>query len=315
MSNLKDFLTTFFQQRRYSRSKTSEGDVYAIRNPWVLLRRSGTLEFTDGTRLKFNTGNKQAVLRIAMFALEEGVRFGADEGRWRIDSRSDVIETPEGIKFLSAGFDGTIFAETFLHDVHFVDFDLKGRTVVEGGGFVGDTALYYANRGATVYSFEPDPRSFELAKRNIALNAQLSDSVVLRNWAIGRDGEVYFPIAPGGSGASSVHATAPGYAKVRSVSVKTVLSEFRIEKPFLLHLDVKGEEYTVIEEDVLNEFERLRIEYSPYLTVRDREQNRTLRYLLTRLDKLGFREVRVFKHNNGRYDLSNHGTIDARKGS
>lgn len=46
--------------------------------------------------------------------------------------------------------------------------------VIDAGGFVGDTAMYFAQRcGASgkVYSFEPIPRIVEIAKKNVALNA------------------------------------------------------------------------------------------------------------------------------------------------
>lgn len=297
----------------YLRTRTVEGDVYSLRNPWVLWKRSGTLELTDGTRLPFRPENKAAVIGLAMFALDHGVRWGHDVGTWRIDPELRVVETPSGLRFLTESFDPTIFAETFLSDVHFVEFDLRGKVVVEAGAFVGDTALYYAQKGATVYSFEPDPASCELARRNLELNPQLSRSVTLNNWALGRDGEIDFPVAAGGGASSSLVAPGMRYARVRSVGIGTILNEFRLADPYLLHLDIKGEEAAVLADDSLARFERLRIEYSPYLHAKDGTDVGSLRRILERLDGMGFREVRVYKHNSLRYDLGNHGTIDARK--
>ena len=299
---------------RYSRSRTVEGDIYGLRNPSVLLRRSGTLELTDGTKLPFRPENKSAALKLALFALDNGVRFGRSAGTWRVDPEVRVIETPAGLRFLAESFDPTIFAETFLYDVHFVDFDLRDKVVVEGGAFVGDTALYYAQQGATVYSFEPDPRSFELARRNLELNPELGRSVTLTNWALGRDGEVDFPVAAGGGGSVSSRTTGAGRVRVRSAGIGTILDAFHIARPYLLHLDIKGEEFAVVADDRLASFERLRIEYSPYLGPRTGIGGRSLEGLLGRLTQLGFEEIRVFKHNHLRYDLRNHGTIDARKG-
>jgi tRNA G37 N-methylase Trm5 len=41
--------------------------------------------------------------------------------------------------------------------------------VVQAGGFIGDTALYYASRGSKIYSFELDINSCNLALENIKL--------------------------------------------------------------------------------------------------------------------------------------------------
>lgn len=49
----------------------------------------------------------------------------------------------------------------------------ESDVVVDAGGFVGDTAVYFAQRcgrSGKVYSFEPIPRIVEIARQNIALN-------------------------------------------------------------------------------------------------------------------------------------------------
>lgn len=297
----------------YSGHRTVEGDRYSLRNPWALLARTGSLEFSDGSRLPFNAGNRSSVERVVMFALENGVRFGKSPGSWRIDPAGQVIETPSGLRFVFESVDPTIFAETFLQDVHYTDFDLQGRTVVTGGAFVGDTALYHAQKGATVFALEPDPRSFGLAQRNLALNPDAAKSITLRNWAIGHDGWVAFPLIPEGSGGSSLGSLARDHVRVRSVSLQTILSEFSITAPYLLDLDIKGQEFCLLEDDALGRFERLRIEYSPFLRSKDDSCERSLARLLERLGQLGYHDVRVFKHNALRYDLQSHGTIDARR--
>ena len=85
---------------------------------------------------------------------------------WRFDGREKVLITPDGIRFSLKGFDSVIFADTFLHDTHFVDFDLKDKKAIHAGAYVGETALYYARRGAYVYAFEPQSDCFEIALRN-----------------------------------------------------------------------------------------------------------------------------------------------------
>ena len=306
------YLPIFRRLWRYARTSTRDGEIYSVRNSWVLLRRAGTIELTDGTKLPFDASTKSDVVRVMMFALDYGAHFGEGDAEWRLDIPAHLLRTPDGIRFLLESLNPGIFAETFLDQIHFVDFDLTGKVVVEGGAYVGDTALYYAQRGATVHSFEPDPRTFALAERNIALNPELSGRIHLHNWAIGKDGEISFPMAKGDSGSSSVHDTAPEYARVRSVSVQTILKECGIERPYLLHLDIKGEEAMVLGDAAVSAFERVRVEYSPYLLAKTVHQP-TLRELLDRLRELGFAQVRVFKHIRSRFSLEKYGTIDAKK--
>ena len=77
------------------------------------------------------------------------------------------------MRFYLYSVDPLIFSETFIHDIHFIGFDLKDKVIVDVGAFVGDTALYYANFGGIVYAYEPHPVNFYWLKKNIACNIAL----------------------------------------------------------------------------------------------------------------------------------------------
>jgi len=50
-------------------------------------------------------------------------------------------------------------------------FDFRDKTVLDIGGFIGDTAIFFACEGARkVISFEPIPTIYEIAKKNILTN-------------------------------------------------------------------------------------------------------------------------------------------------
>jgi FkbM family methyltransferase len=312
--NLRSKLVMLAKFLYWKKVPTVDGDSYTIRNPWVVFNNSGTIDLTDGTKLRFDSHNKSDVFQVALFALENGIRFGQDDGQWKVDQASNTIETPQKIKFYMEGFEARIFAETFLQDIHFVDFDLRGKTVVEAGAFLGDTALYYASKGAMVYSFEPDLKSYELAKKNIFLNPDLSGNISLSNCAIGKDGEIDFPVDDATRSSASVYSHSPRFRKVKSLSLRTIIEEHNIDHPYLLHLDIKGEEFTIIKENAITNFDRVRMEYSSYLRSKKiDERSLNLDMLLRTLRADGFKDIRLFKHNHERYDLRSHGTIDARK--
>jgi len=64
---------------------------------------------------------------------------------WRVDWPNKILILPNGLRFYLYSVDPLIFSETFIHDIHFIGFDLKDKIIVDIGAFVGDTALYYAN--------------------------------------------------------------------------------------------------------------------------------------------------------------------------
>lgn len=274
-------------------------------------RRNGHFLCENGYRLDFKSSNADGIKELYVFSKVYGAILSDDIGFWNFDQNKQVITSPDYIRFVIRGFDAPTFAETFLNDIHFVGFDLKDKVVVQAGGFIGDTALYYASRGARVYSFEPDINSYYIAKESIQLNPDLENRIVMENFAIGNDENIKFPINPEGSGTSSAYSI-EGFdtITIESKSIKKILEEYRIEDPYLLDLDIKGKEFEVIYDESIAEFEIVRLEYT---TVINSGKLGERDFLVSKLKGYGFKKFRIFKHNFGNYDLLNHGTILATK--
>jgi hypothetical protein len=67
---------------------------------------------------------------------------------------------------LNQGTDISLVAEIFVRQVYGSDFNQK--VVVDVGAYNGDSAIFFAKRGARlVIGLEPDPRSLELARRTL----------------------------------------------------------------------------------------------------------------------------------------------------
>ncbi|MEM3334168.1 MAG: hypothetical protein QW745_08225 [Thermoplasmata archaeon] len=59
MINLLMMLSSYFQITKYP---TVEGSVYTIKNPWVILKKSGIIRLSDGQKISFNkTINKKSL--------------------------------------------------------------------------------------------------------------------------------------------------------------------------------------------------------------------------------------------------------------
>lgn len=288
---------------------------YRMHNSINLLKRKGTLITSNGFKLKFNKYNKKDIKNLYMFNNIYGVLFSGslseNDGFWHY--RDNIIETPEGIKLYANTFYPLVFAETYLYDIHFIDFYFENKVIVQAGGFIGDTALYYALRGAVVYSFEPEINSFHKALENLGLNPDLSNRIVIKNYAIGNDSEIEFPIDVKVSGkASALNVDEKKTVKTRSVSLKTILNEFNISDPYLLDLDIKGKELDIIEDNNVKKFEVVRIEYA-YSPIKNNVDLSKKNEIIKKLKDYGFKNFRIFKHNELIYDLNEHGTIIAKK--
>jgi FkbM family methyltransferase len=294
--------------------KNIDGTKNYITNPMVLFKTEGIIKLKDGQLFSFNKYNKTDIINLVIFILKNGIIFNLNNKySWKFYPLKGIIKTPDGIKLSIKGFEPIIISETFLNDIHFVDFDLRGKIIIDAGGFTGDTALYYANKGAKVYSFEPDANSYEIAKYNLCLNPSLYANITFKNYALGKDGEIDFPInIKESSGGSSIYSNnnTKHMRKIDSLSLNSVIKKFKIINPYLLHLDVKGCEFDLIKNSSISNFKRVRIEYSSYLL---KGKNKNPEYLIKMLKKYNFTNIRVYKHNCLRYDLSYHGTIDAVK--
>ena len=277
-----------------------------IKNIITLLRGRGQIIFPSGLTVRVDKENLKDVLNLYIFSLKYDVNLSYE---WKFDAEKNVLTTHTGIKFTIKGFDPIIFVETFLYDIHFIDFDLNGKTVVHAGAYVGDAALYYASKGATVYAFEPQPSCYNIALKNLELNPELKSKIILKNYAIGDDGEIEFPDMDC-SGGASYYNSYRRRVKIRSVSISTILKEFDLDHPNILDLDIKGNEFKVINDKSIEKFDIIRIEYN---TVIDGKKIGDRDYLIERLKEYGFTKIRIYKHNELPLDLSTNGTIFAQK--
>ncbi|QXJ31883.1 FkbM family methyltransferase [Saccharolobus shibatae] len=74
------------------------------------------------------------------------------------------------------------------------DIDVKDREVVDIGANVGDSAIYFAAKGASrVYAFEPLPSIYEVASQNVKIN-NVQNKITLINAAVGsKEGKIKIP--------------------------------------------------------------------------------------------------------------------------
>ncbi|ADL19061.1 predicted SAM-dependent methyltransferase [Acidilobus saccharovorans 345-15] len=151
----------------------------------------------------------------------------------------------------------------FLADLNdYVMLNVEGRSVLDVGAFVGDSAIYFALRGARrVVAVEPSPWAFQAAKKNVEVNG-LSDRVTLLNCAVGRDEGKALRLAESETNTvfSAERADGSGSYEVPTCTIDSLIEKYG---PFeVLKVDCEGCEYGSIPYSKrLGELREVLIEY------------------------------------------------------
>jgi len=251
-----------------------------------------------------------------------GLRFGAnfetkkinfDEYRDKTlviieENGKKIIETSKGIKFyIDSIHPGNTIGEAFVQDIHTIrnDDDYTGKIVVDVGAECGDTSLFYASRGATVYAFEPMKAHFDAMIRNLSLNPKLSKQITPINAAIGKDGMLKFYHSDRSSiaGTSSFVYNAHGknaivFDNIQGYSLSSAIKKYNIPHVDILKTDCKGCEFFLRKED-LEKVDKVKIEYESFGYTKH-----NLTELTKVLDESGF-EYMLYRINPTRDRFSN----------
>jgi len=140
--------------------------------------------------------------------------------------------------------------------------DVKGKDVVDVGANIGDTAIYFALKGAKhVYAFEPYPYSYNIAKKNIKLN-HLENKITLLNEGCGKSGFVTIKEDYDNTGGTDLKNFKEG-KKIKIESLDEIVKRFNL-KHAALKVDCEGCEYDLIlnaSDEALHAFDQIIIEY------------------------------------------------------
>lgn len=140
---------------------------------------------------------------------------------------------------------------------------VKGRTVVDIGANVGDSALYFASRGARdVLAIEPYPQVLAQARANLELNPELR-GIVLVNAGVGRERRLTIdPRRATTEGSDLAVSRGPG-VEVEVMGLDTLVSRWDIHDA-VLKMDTEGSEYETFEDanrEAMRRFTHIQVEY------------------------------------------------------
>ena len=142
--------------------------------------------------------------------------------------------------------------------------DVKGKNVIDIGANIGDSAIYFALKGAKhVYAFEPYPYSYRIASQNIRLN-KLQDRITLQNEGCGRKkGKIKIDTNYTNLGSTDLKNFKNG-TNINMITLNELIRRFRIIDDAILKIDCEGCEYDVLlaaKNSDLRQFKQIQIEY------------------------------------------------------
>jgi FkbM family methyltransferase len=192
---------------------------------------------------------------------------------------NEIVTTPEGVKIDISNVPHEamgITKEVFLNKDYAVNFSYDA-VLIDIGLNRGIASLFFATypNMKKIYSFEPFKPTFELAKRNLELNPQLSEKINTFNFGLGK-AEItlelpYMDTATGGM--STTHNVCKGEKNIKKETVVirdaakeiTPILEENKNKHILVKCDCEGAEFEIFErlneENMIGRIDVVMMEY------------------------------------------------------
>ena len=216
-----------------------------------------------------------------------------------INSTDLTIKFRVGSDYLTARYGKTtdlfVLEETYLDKLY--DGDYHGNFVIDVGGYIGETALFFAQRGARrVFCVEPAPDNLRLLEQNISQSSFKDKIVVIRAAILDKDGIVEFYMDNQSHHSYHVanshefmktYTREPSKYNVQAMSFQSLLEYTGLEEVDVVKLDCEGSEYDILlgtPDSVLKRVRKYIIEYHNGLDI-----------LVKRLDDLGYKVREKFR--------------------
>lgn len=236
-----------------------------IKNPYdLILFRSG---FKKKIVIKTKNGNKYVIKNISDYKNFWG-DLGLNEMGLNITQNKDILSLNWKDKKISfykqKNNDSTwgAFKDQFIEE-QYKYLHVKNRVVVDIGANMGDSAIYFALEGAKmVYGFEPYPLIYDLSIKNIKLN-NLVKQITLINKGVGSPSYIHVKEDFISAGGSELKDYKEG-RKIEIISLKDVLTRYKIPKHSALKIDCEGSEYEILlnsNNEIFSMFDRVMVEY------------------------------------------------------
>jgi len=161
--------------------------------------------------------------------------------------------------------------------------NVVGRVVVDVGAFIGDSAIYFALKGARrVIAIEPHPGAFSEMLDNIRLNDMESVIIPINAGLASRPGKVCIGDADVSDTLVTYHRTGDCPSAVLAVTLGELINKFGVDpNDAVLKMDCEGCEFDII----LNDYEHVRLFRELILEYHPKHVNKSVDELLNVLSR------------------------------
>lgn len=263
-----EFCQTFYPSDEEIKTALAPSDLMSKSDEYGILKRFGYFEsfdrfdesyqrfingFSDGDIKTINNSFKRLSL-MKMFPDKSLNLFTEEEKQTLRKIRHLFSERKELADGSYCLFDIKLPIDTFEigvfyhhHGIHLIsDFEsrIKGKTIIDAGGFVGDSiSIFRKYCNNPIYSFEPSRRLYELAKKTACLNK--FDDVVLVNSALSDFDDMGTLFECGGMGNTMQMDYGMGAETIYVSQLDSYVEDRNIEVG-LIKIDCEGEELRVL---------------------------------------------------------------------
>lgn len=219
---------------------------------------------------KFNLKSYRSMYFLSHIKDFPGVEYSFD---------SDLVIINE-TKIYGAINNGDIISVFFEGDYR--DLPVKDRTVIDIGANIADTAIYFITRKAQrVIGFEPFPRNYEFAKKNIETN-NLRNKITIELAACSEKSDGCTTIDPKfESKPNSKLQQFKNGIKVPLITLEEIVSKYNIPRGSVLKVDCEG-----CENEIFNQTPDSVIQLFDYMMI---EYHNGYKLLKKKFEKLGFK--------------------------
>jgi len=113
-----------------------------------------------------------------------------------------------------------------------------GDVIIDAGGCWGDTAMYFAQRGAHVYCYECIPSNLEILRKNLDLNPRLAEKISVISKALYSEPAKLLTFSDTGPGS---HITSQG-VQIETDSIDNLVCTNGLSRIDFIKMDIEGGE-------------------------------------------------------------------------
>ena len=186
----------------------------------------------------------------------------------KIKDENVILETKDHIKIMirTNSTDIMQLATVWLaEDYKIPEFDVnENDTIIDIGAHIGLFSLFVSDncKNGKIYCYEPITENYNILMKNIELNK--IKNIIPFNQAVSKENEKIKIYLNSDDSAHSIFSSGKDFVQVKSISIKSIFDNNKINNCNLLKLDCEGAEYEIIDsipEEYFLRINKLIIEY------------------------------------------------------